>query len=409
MKKFTIFILSLFTVLTIGAQTVIASSRIDATAAIMADASTGQIIYKQNADKALPVASITKLLTILVIEDEIQQKQLSWDTQIKITPEIAAISNDPSYSTIGLKEGQSYSVRTLINAALVKSADGATVALATATGDGTDEFNLKMMQKAKKIGMTNTNIVNSVGLDNGDMKSFKLADLPSNASNTMSARDVAILSQYLVKHYPELLQITAQKEVKIQIAKDQVKNEKNLNKMLPGESYTVKGVKIDGLKTGTSDSAGACFASTGKYRGHRIVTVILHAKGDDKDNRFKATQELYKILKNEEHLQSIKVPASVTTRKVANGAAKTMELGPHQVTIWSPYDTRTDYTIGTEYKKNLLNKRGQLVAPIWKDERVGSLRITSNQLETLNGEPLMYSLYSSNDVRRGNFYQRLLH
>lgn len=192
-------------------------------------------------------------------------------------------------------------------------------------------------------------------------------------------------------------------------AKDQVKNEKNLNKMLPGESYTVKGVKIDGLKTGTSDSAGACFASTGKYRGHRIVTVILHAKGDDKDNRFKATQELYKILKNEEHLQSIKVPASVTTRKVANGAAKTMELGPHQVTIWSPYDTRTDYTIGTEYKKNLLNKRGKLVAPIWKDERVGSLRITSNQLETLNGEPLMYSLYSSNDVRRGNFYQRLLH
>ena len=80
-----------------------------------------------------------------------------------------------------------------------------------------------------------------------------------------------------------------------------------------------------------------------------------------------------------------------------------MELTPQQVTIWSPYDTKTDYTIGTQYKKK------KLEAPIWKGERVGSLRITSDQLETLNGEPLTYSLYSANDVRRGNFWQRLLH
>lgn len=113
-----------------------------------------------------------------------------------------------------------------------------------------------MMQKAKKIGMTDTTIVNSVGLNNGDMKSFKLADLPTTAENTMSARDVAILSQYLVKKHPELLQITAQKEVKFQITKDQVKTEQSLNKMLPGSKYEVKGVKIDGLKTGTSDGAG---------------------------------------------------------------------------------------------------------------------------------------------------------
>ena len=103
MKKLTVFILSLFMMLMVGSQSVLANNRIDASAAIMADASTGQIIYKQNVDKALPVASITKLLTILVIEDEIQQKQLSWDTQVKITPEIAAISNDAAYSSIGLK------------------------------------------------------------------------------------------------------------------------------------------------------------------------------------------------------------------------------------------------------------------------------------------------------------------
>lgn len=88
---------------------------------------------------------------------------------------------------------------------------------------------------------------------------------------------------------------------------------------------------------------------------------------------------------------------------MANGAEKTMKLGPQQVTIWSPYDTKTDYTIGTQYKNS------QLEAPIWKGEHVGNLRITSDQLETLTGEPLTYSLYSVNDVRRGNFWQRLWH
>ncbi len=74
-----------------------------------------------------------------------------------------------------------------------------------------------------------------------------------------------------------------------------------------------------------------------------------------------------------------------------------MKLTPQHVTIWSPYDTKTNYTIGTQYKKK------KLEAPIWKGERVGNLRITSDQLETLNGEPLTYSLYSANDVRRETF------
>lgn len=137
--------------------------------------------------------------------------------------------------------------------------------------------------------------------------------------------------------------------------------------------------------------------------------MVLHANGKDKDNRFVTTQKLYQMLKNEEHLQEIKVPSSVTTRKVADGAEKLMKIVPTRVTIWSPYDTRTDYTIGTQYRKKLMNNKERFVAPIWKNEKVGQLRITSSQIKTLNGEPLTYSLYSANDVRRGNFWQRLLH
>lgn len=409
MKKIKLFVVTLLTVLLLGGPSATASSRIDAAAAMMVDAETGQVIYEQNANKKLPVASITKLLTMLVIEDEIQQKQLSWNSQVKITPEVAAISNDPAYSAIGLKEGQSYSVRMLINAMLVSSGDGAAAALASATGDGTDEFNLKMVNKANKLGIHDITIVNAVGLNNGDMKDLKLADLPTTAANTMSARDVAIISQYLVKNYPEILQITAQKQTKYQLAKGQVKTGENLNKMLPGGKYTVKGVKIDGLKTGTSDEAGACFVSTGTYHHHRIITVVLHANGKDKDKRFVATQELYNILKNEEHLQTIKVPASATTKKVSNGAERTMNLRPHEVAFWNPYDTKIDYTIGTQYRKSLMNKNGHFEAPIWKGKQVGQLRIASDQIKTLNDEPLTYPLYNSHDIQRGNFWQRLWH
>lgn len=409
-KKLILLILAFLAVILLGRPVMAANSgQINASAALIADATTGQVIYDQNANQKLPIASISKLLTVLVIEDEIQQKKLTWDTQVKITPEVAAIANDPAYSTIGLQAGQSYSVRMLVDAALVKSADGAALALSMAAGDKVDEFNLKMIDKAKELGISDATIVNSVGLTNGDMKSFKLVDLPNNTENSMSARDVAIIARYLVQHYPELLQVTAQKEAKYQVKAGEVKTEKNLNKMLPGGQYTVKDVKIDGLKTGTSDAAGACFVSTGTYQGHRIITVVLHANGKNKDARFTATQQLYQYLKTNEHLQKIKVPTSATTKQVEDGAVRTVKLQPRQITIWAPYDTRTDYTIGVKYRSNRLTKKGKLEAPIWKDQTVGKLQLSSSQIQTLDNEPLAYDLTSTEDVQRGNWWQRLWH
>lgn len=93
---------------------------------MMVDADTGQVIYEQDADKQLPVASVSKLLTIAVIHDELRKNIITADTRVPVTPAIAAISNDPAYSSIGLAVGQSYSVIELLNAAMVKSADGAT-------------------------------------------------------------------------------------------------------------------------------------------------------------------------------------------------------------------------------------------------------------------------------------------
>ncbi|MGN1279249.1 MAG: D-alanyl-D-alanine carboxypeptidase family protein, partial [Limosilactobacillus sp.] len=292
MKKFFATLMMIPLLLGIIAAPVHAAPLIDASAAIMVDASTGQVIYEQNAQQKLPIASISKLLTAIVVEDEVHSNQITGNTKVKIDSGTAAISNDPNYSAIGLQEGQSYTVRELLNAALVKSADGATMALAGAAGDSLDEFNMKLQQKAQDIGLKDYTIVNPVGLNNGDLKSLASKQYSDKAENAMTATDVAILARYLVNRYPQLLQVTAQKQATFAIAKGKTKTEKNLNEMLPGGKYTVPGVTIDGLKTGTSDTAGACFVSTGNYRGHRIITVVLHANGDNKDNRFIQTQRL---------------------------------------------------------------------------------------------------------------------
>ena len=406
MKKFFSFLIALLLALSVatGAS---ASKRIDASAAVMVDASTGQVIYEQKPNKKLPVASVSKLLTIAVIHDELKQNVITANSKVQVTPDVAAISNDPSYSSIGLQAGQSYTVRELVNAAMVKSADGATLALAMADGSNIEEFNLKLQQKAKDLGLKKCSIVNPVGLTNGDLKNLKLNQYSDKAENAMTAADAAILARYLIRSYPDILQVTAQKSASFYIAKNKTVKEENLNKMLPGDKYTVSGVQIDGLKTGTSDAAGACFVSTGLYRGHRIITVVLHANGNDKDARFTTTQQLYNMLK-QTPLQEITLPKNLRQQRVANGNQRTTDIKPQKLMIWGSKPVR-HYTLAVNYDHQKQNKRGRLLAPIRKNERVGEIELSSPDIRTINGEPLTYDLYSEEQVPRGNFWQLLWH
>lgn len=407
MKKLFYILAVISLMLEIAVVPVKAAAPIDASAAIMVDASTGQVLYEQNAHKKLPVASLSKLLTAIVVEDEVKQKQTTGNSKVKINSDIAALENDTSYSRIGLQEGESYTVRELLNAALVKSADGATLALSTAAGDSLDEFTMKMQQKAQQIGMKNYTLVNPVGLTNGELKNLKSGNYSDNAENEMSASDVAILSRYLVNHYPQLLQVTSQKSVNFYLAKKKWRVENNLNKMLPGGQYTVPGVTIDGLKTGTSKKAGACFVSTGTYRGHRIITVVLHANGQNHDARFVQTQQLYAMLKAD-HLQTLTLPQSVCQQKIADGVNRQLTAKPAKVKVWET-NRISHYTVAVKLRPQLLKRENVFKAPIKRGQRIGELEIFTPQISTLNGEPLHYQLYSSSNQPRGSFWQRLWH
>lgn len=404
MKRFSIVIIAIIMAMVTG---VTAEASVDARAAIMVDARSGQVIYQQDADKKLPIASISKLLTMAVIYDELHSGKITGNTKVKVTKPIAEVSNDPDYSAIGLKKGNSYTVNELMKAAMIKSADGATLALATADGGTVKQFNSKMKQKAHQIGMKDVEIVNPVGLTNDQLKGMRIKGIAGNAENKMSAEDVAILSRYLVRREPQLLKITSQKQANFKIAKGNVKNENNLNQMLPGSQYTVPKVQINGLKTGTSDKAGACFASSGRYQNRQIITVILHANGSDKDNRFRQTQALYRMLGSKYNLRYVAIPAKIVHYPIASAKKKTVTLRPSHMPIWQERQTGHDYQFGTTLRSSVTKHNGQLVAPLKKGERVGKVTISGDHLQSLDGKPITTPQYSRENVKKLNWLQRL--
>lgn len=242
--KVLTFLAALFGVLAITSQGQAANVS-DSKAAIVVDAQSGQILYQQNIDQRLPIASLTKLLTVLVVEDEVKQGQLTWNTRVKITPDIAAIANNPEYSNVGLQVGQKYTVENLVRAALVKSADGATLALASAAGDDTVSFNQKLQAKAHALGVTDAKLANAVGLANGDLPAKRrVLGLAEKTENEMSARDVAKIASYLVVHSQHLNQITQQAAMTLKINATTTKTIRNINELITGTQYAVGGGTI---------------------------------------------------------------------------------------------------------------------------------------------------------------------
>lgn len=209
-KKLVISVLTVLLLFNFGglATSAKAATKIDASAALVMDANTGQIMYQKNMKQVLPIASITKLLTVAVIENEIKENKLNWNSKVKINKTLAKLSTSSELSNVELKQGSSYTVKQLVHASLISSADAATLALTTATGDTTAGFNKKLQAMAHKIGVTNAKIYNAVGLKNSDLGALKLKNVAGKSENEMSASDVAKIAQYVVKQDSNVLQIT---------------------------------------------------------------------------------------------------------------------------------------------------------------------------------------------------------
>ena len=313
-------------------QNVGTSQDVGAKAAIAMDAKTRQILYQKNAQKRYPVASTIKILTLAVIEKDIQAHKLSWDQKVTISHPVAVMANDWRFSNVPLNEGESYTIKSLVDSMMLVSADGSAEALALADAGSVAKFNAKMQQVAKEAGVTDAKIYNMIGLSNGDLGTLRLKNVSKNAENQISAVDLAKITSWLLNNYPDVVNITKTAQEDFPVSDSQTYHMQNINLMIKGAALDRADGEIDGLKTGTTDSAGNCFVSTGTFNNRRLVTVVLNVPGDF-NNQFQQTNNLYNRVLDRFAPQTIK---KGTLIKVGQKKARAAKV----TTLWLPKDVK---------------------------------------------------------------------
>ena len=222
----------------------------NAKSAIMLEASTGKIIFEKNKDEQLPMASMTKMMTLLLIMENIDNGNLKWDEKVTTSSHAASMGG----SQIFLEVGEQMTVEDLVKGICIGSGNDAAVSMAERIG-GTEENFVKMMNdKAKVLGLKNTHFENACGLDHKEHYS--------------SAYDMAMIAMELVKH-EKILEFTGTYEDYLRKNTDKSFWLVNTNKLV--RYYQ----GVDGLKTGYTNEAGYCITTTAKRNNMRLITVVM--------------------------------------------------------------------------------------------------------------------------------------
>ena len=248
--------------------------------AVLINADTGKVLYSQHADLALPPASMSKMMTELLVLEAVASGLHDWNEDVSVSHYAAEIPG----SQMGVEAGEIYSLKQLFDALIIHSANDAAVALAEHMGGSEAEFVSLMNMKAREIGLSpRTVYANASGLTSDDLRGFSKA--ASSSDTMMTARDAAELTRWLLQNYPEVLKVSRQKDISIPQREISLHT---TNLMLPGEAHAYNG--IDGFKTGYTPQAGYCFTGTAERGGSRLISVVMGA--GDSDRRFTETRKL---------------------------------------------------------------------------------------------------------------------
>jgi len=226
--------------------------------AILMEAGTGKVIYEQNADEALPPASVTKVMTLLLVMEAVEEGKIRLDDTVRTSAHAASMGGSQIY----LKEGEEMSVEDMVKSVVIASANDAACALAEHISGSEEAFVKRMNERAAELGMKNTSFENTNGLDD------------TAKDHLTSARDIAIMSRELIRH-KKILEYSS-------IWMDTVRNG------MFGLTNTNRLVRFyrgcTGLKTGSTDKAGFCVSATAERDGVSLICVIMGAESGDKRN-----------------------------------------------------------------------------------------------------------------------------
>ena len=288
---------------------------VNANAGYAIDADSGKVFFNQDGDTPKGIASITKTITAYLVLDAIKQQKITWEQEVPISEYAEKLSTVPDLSNVTLVRGQKYTVKDLFEAMIVQSANACAVALAELIAGNEHTFVNQMREQLVKWDIKDATIINSSGLSNVYLGEHMYPGTQENDENLMSARDVAIVAQHLIKDFPEVLETSKIKEKTFAPNTSQPDEMKNWNVMLfDGPNYKEG---VDGLKTGTTDLAGACFVGTIQKDGRRVITVILNAldQPNDENARFAETSKLMDYCLNNWSQQDVTVAGQTPTDK----------------------------------------------------------------------------------------------
>lgn len=347
-----------------------------ADSAILVDAESGKILYAKEADRSLPPASMTKIMTEYLVWEAIDKGDIKWDTKTQISDYAYGISANKDFSGVGLTQNKDYTVRQLYEAMAINSDNATTIALAELIAGDESKFVKKMNEKAKEMGLKDSEFVNSTGIDNKDLGGKHPKGTNANDTNKLTAKSAALLAYNLVNDYPDALEIS-------KIPKTKFENETidNWNRMLPhkGDNFKQFYYKgVDGLKTGYTDMAGYCFTGTAERDGKRLITVVMQT-GSEKE-RFQDTAKLldygYKQFESKELYKKGHQVKGHKTLPVIKGKEKTAKVGlKNNVEFPVKKSEEKDYSLKVTIDKDKLNKDGELEAPVKKGTKVGTAEI----------------------------------
>lgn len=398
MKKIFVFFAIFLTFLAVGSK-VSADDDFDVAAehAIAVEATTGKVLYEKDATTPDGIASMTKILTVYLVYKAIDEGKLSWDTKVSISDYAYDLTANSDASNVPM-EAREYTVEQLVNAAMVASANSAAIALAEQIGGTESKFVDMMKAQLEEWGITDATILNASGLNNSYLGDNIYPGSSSTDENMMSARDVAIIAQHLITEYPDILKITSQTTADFDGT-----TMNTYNYMLEGMPYERSGV--DGLKTGTTELAGASFVATSTENGMRIISVVMNADGWENDEyaRFEVTNDLLDYVKsNYEMVTLVKAGKSYQSSKatVNDGKAKS-------VAAVASEDLKVVHRINTDVSADFSTNADGYDAPITKGQKVGTITYNDTQIVGtgyLDSEPSVTAV-AKTDVDRSIFFK----
>ena len=315
----------------------------NAKSAIMIEASTGEILFQKNKDEKLSPASMTKMMSMLLIMEEIENGNLKWNEMITTSEKASSMGG----SQIFLKVGEKMTVEDLLKGVAIASGNDAVVALAERVSGSEEQFVKRMNTRAKDLGLKNTNFINATGLT---------AD-----NHYSSAYDMSLIAKELVKH-EKILEFTSTYE-------DYLRKDTKSPFWLVNTNRLVRFKEgVDGLKTGFTDEAGYCLTATMKKDNMRLITVVMK-----EENTSKRSADTTKMLDYGFNIYMVQTildeKTTIEKKKVELGKTLTTEIVPKEnITI---LNKKSDDQKNITYKTNI----NKIIAPVKKGDKVGTIDI----------------------------------